>query len=200
MEEIKKVLVLCQRKKGIDEKDRKIEEVIIPKITNVIEKLMGKNYSVTYMTDMTKMENGETDIDCLLNGETECSKKFIEENKGSYDLIILHTCPFRFIEYNIIYNLLKPTGKLVLSSLPGNIITDYDFFKTQPDAIKNIKSSNFQLVAKSEGVIIYIKNTDGKRSRRKSKRSRRKSKRSRRKSKRSRRKSKRSRRKSIYRN
>lgn len=173
--ESNKVLVLCQRKKGNDIYGQSIQNVI-DKINNVVQQLIGNNYNITYMSKLTEEIKGEVDIDCRLDGITDCSKKFIEENTGSFDIIIIQTCPFQIMNYNIIYNLLKPNGIMVLSSFPINITKL--FFKTQPIAIASIESSNFILEDnnKIEEIIIYKK---VKRDGRKSKRNRRKSKRSR---------------------
>jgi hypothetical protein len=115
----KQVLVLCQRKTGNDWLG-KVEDKIIPSIKNVVENLIGSDYDITYMTyikDTTDLrEIGECDINCKLDGITECSKNFISENKKSFDLIILQTCPFIVMDYGIIYNLLKFVKKISKSS------------------------------------------------------------------------------------
>jgi len=137
---------------------KKVEEIIIPYIENVVKKLIGSDYNITYMTKMTQL--GEIDINCELDGITECSKKFISENKNSFDLIILQTCPFILMKYSIIYDLLKPSGILGITSYPRDI-----------NISENISGVNDNIISTKlfihenilEGIVIYKKSSDGRR-------------------------------------
>jgi spermidine synthase len=46
-------------------------------------------------------------------------EKFIEEHKNTYDVIILNTCPLPWLDYNLIHQVLKLDGVLVVK-LFGN--------------------------------------------------------------------------------
>ena len=104
-------------------------------------------------------ELGEIDINCELDGITECSKKFISENKNSFDLIILQSCPFILMKYSIIYDLLKPSGILGITSYPKNILKSWDSIQSVNEHI----TSKFILDNILEGIVIYKKNSDGRR-------------------------------------
>jgi len=121
----KKVLVLCQRKTGLSNGLIKynVEEIVIPKINELVQGLIGDVHTITYMTDMRGYE-GTVDINCKLDGVSECSKSFISENANSFDLILLQTCPYSMMEYNILHTLLKPTGIIGITALPNEIKGD----------------------------------------------------------------------------
>lgn len=60
-----------------------------------------------------KFKNVKNDI-----GEpiTMTVKDFINKNKKSYDLILLNTCPFRLMKFQMIYDLLKDDGLMVFTA------------------------------------------------------------------------------------
>jgi hypothetical protein len=121
--EPKKILVLCQRKTGKTnpgkEDEYLVEERIIPEIARIINSLMGTDNITIYMTTLGD-GNGTADINCYLDGITQCSIDYIEEHNNSFDLILLQTCPFKLIKYDIIYRLLKPNALLGLILFPNN--------------------------------------------------------------------------------
>lgn len=51
----KKVLVLCQRKRGNlysgNGKYIKVEEVVVPKINNLVNSLLGPDYTIEYLSN-----------------------------------------------------------------------------------------------------------------------------------------------------
>ena len=130
----KKVLVLCQRKKGIIHyNDKKVEDEVVPEINSIIEKLIKtKKYTIEYLSSGN--HEGELDIEGLLeynekltlkneNDDEITAEDFIEKNKKSYNLIILNTCPFKFMNYTIINELLSDDGLLVYSIFPLDLVT-----------------------------------------------------------------------------
>jgi hypothetical protein len=169
----KKVLVLCQRKKGIIHyNDKKVEEEVVPEINSIVEKLIKtKKYTIEYLSSGD--DEGELDIKGLLeyneiltlkneNDDEITTEEFIKNNKKSYNLIILNTCPFKYMNYIIINELLSDDGLLVYSIFPLDLVT----IKKNHPLIKSIvynKSANklFILDKISDGVFIYKKKVSG---------------------------------------
>jgi hypothetical protein len=116
----KKVLVLCQRKTGLTSTGSLVEKTITPEINKHIYKLMGTNTTIIYLTKITTENPGTADYDCLLQRDSPCTTNFIAEHGNSFDLIILQTCPFIYIHYDVIHSLLKPDGYLGLMVVPNN--------------------------------------------------------------------------------
>jgi len=151
MSPMKKVLVLCQRKAGPfyagKEVPQKIEEEIAPKINDLVQFLVGPDTSIEYLSSLTgEHAKGKVDIKgelsltsstpLILNHgkvEEEISvKEFINRYKGTYALIILNTCPFMFMDFTIIDELLVPTGLIVFSAYPKAIPSTFKVTKTEP--------------------------------------------------------------------
>jgi len=148
---MKKVLVLCQRKAGPfyagKEVPQKIEEEIAPKINDLVQFLVGSETTIEYLSSLTgEHAKGKVDIKgelsltsstpLILNHgklEEEISvKEFINRYKGTYALIILNTCPFMFMDFTIIDELLVPTGLIVFSAYPKAIPSTFKVTKTEP--------------------------------------------------------------------
>lgn len=156
----KNILVLCQRKTGRSAtNDYDVEEVVVPKITELIQTLLGFDTSIVYMTKLEKKNPGTVDIDCYLGDESECSKKFIEKHNNFFDLIILQTCPFIFFNFDIVINLLKPKGMLALTSFPAPF--DKKNFLSFPydGIITKLTSKNLIEHEQAIDGILFIKNT-----------------------------------------
>jgi hypothetical protein len=125
----KKVLVLCQRKKSNN--DKKVEDEVVPKINSIVEILIKtQNYTIEYLSSGD--HEGELDIEGWLeynkkltlkneNDDEITTEEFIKNNKKSYNLIILNTCPFKYMNYTIINELLSDDGLLVYSIFPLNL-------------------------------------------------------------------------------
>ena len=154
--ETKKVLVLCQRKTGKTNITKlEVEVEVVPKITVLIQKLLGTDTTTIYMTRMNKDTPGTVDIDCNLDGITECSKEFIKEHRNSFDLIILQTCPIIFLNLNIITNLVKPGGMLGITSFPNKYIKNFFHDKI----ICELSSKNLIQDSRStDDVLLFTKN------------------------------------------
>jgi hypothetical protein len=176
--EPKKVLVLCQRKTGLSESvtPYKVEDEIIPKINLLISILLGNDdISIIYMSSIDPSK-GTVDINCLLNGETECSRTFISENKNSFDLIILQTCPFFLMKYSILHSLLKPNGMLGVTSLPKKIMGEDQIFQSIKCALTHIPIELFEIEGNddffiTQNITLYRKiERDGGMNKKKSKR------------------------------
>ena len=151
MSPIKKVLVLCQRKAGPfyagKEVPQKIEEEIAPKINDLVQFLVGPDATIEYLSSLTgEHAKGNVDIKgelsltsstpLILNyGKVEEKirvEDFINRYRGTYALIILNTCPFMFMDFTIIDELLGPTGLIVFSAYPKAIPSTFKVAKTEP--------------------------------------------------------------------
>ena len=159
----KKVLVLCQRKTGKrypfspDDKET-VEETVTPIINGYIDTLMGTNTTIIYLTKITTENPGTADYDCLLQRDSPCTTNFIAEHGNSFDLIILQTCPFIYIHYDVIHSLLKPDGYLGLMVVPNNWNKE-PMNTTKQLIFDRIQSKNFVLHSKSPEIILFKKGT-----------------------------------------
>ena len=124
----KKVLVLCQRKPG-NENSKNYKKLIEieTKINNLVTNLIGPDSKIEYLTPGIGNEKFEANYKFILTKNISYinnfnkTKQFIKNNNYSYDLIILNTCPFYYINYEIIYELLKPNGIMIYTSYPLDI-------------------------------------------------------------------------------
>jgi hypothetical protein len=158
--EPRRVLVLCQRRTGMSGKDDsryRVEDIIIPKINKVIRDILGEDTVITYMSDIYEHQ-GTVDINCLLDGRTDCSKQFISENINSFDLIIFQTCPCAWMDYNIIHSLLKTNGILGITAFPSEIIDVLSQEMLNKTVIEHIPVSLFvRQESSNTDILTYIK-------------------------------------------
>jgi hypothetical protein len=134
----KRVLVLCQRKVSKLTKDReKVESVV-----SLIDEYIALNtpvgthedirVKVEYLTYHSfEPQHAYADHIFLLSRtqqyghESNLTEKevdlenFIKEHNNTYDVIILNTCPLPWLDYNLIHQVLKSDGVLVVK-LFGN--------------------------------------------------------------------------------
>jgi hypothetical protein len=169
----KKVLVLCQRKKGIIHyNDKKVEDEVVPKINSIVEKLIKtKKYTIEYLSSGN--HEGELDIEGLLeynekltlkneNDYKITTKDFIKNNEKSYNLIILNTCPFKSMNYTIINELLSDDGLLVYSIFPLDFVTIENDHPLIKSIVDNESANKLFILDKiSDGVFIYKKKVSG---------------------------------------
>ena len=96
--------------------------------------MMSSESHVThYLSDLsglshlqTKNFTNEVDFDLILDHDinNEKGKKFIESHQQYYDLLVLNTCPFRYILYDILFGLLKEEGFMVFSAIKDSVLKD----------------------------------------------------------------------------
>jgi hypothetical protein len=127
----KEVLVLCQRKSGKSSSaayEGDVKDIVVPKINKLVQEHLGSDVNIEYLTKITTID-GETDYNFNLDSYPNNSKakEFIANHREFYSLIILNTCPFKYIDFKIIYNLLEPEGIMIFTVFPDivdkNIIT-----------------------------------------------------------------------------
>jgi alkylated DNA repair dioxygenase AlkB len=113
----KSVLVLCQRKEGFTN-EINIQDQLIPKLEQIIknfliEKTDDDNADIKYMTELDSNPNNKADYNIKLLDFNSEAIKFCDQHSEFYDLIVLQTCPFQYMDYNLIKNILKKGGYVI---------------------------------------------------------------------------------------
>jgi len=153
-----KVLVLCQRK--LDENG---EELVNKDIDNLLNALnIGADRDIKYVSPMDEAHAGKVDF------EGEFGKNDFTKNnftKGDYSVIILNTCPFRFMKYGIISEYLKPNnGRIVLSKFDKRTPTNFveqqaegnGFYKRRlSDAKAPLSDAGFELEKTYKDALVF---------------------------------------------
>jgi hypothetical protein len=119
----KEVLVLCQRKSGKIESrlysSNDVEELIVPRINEIVQEQLESDTNIKYLTDMKGTIDGSADYKFSLDSYNPEAREFISTHIGFYSLIILNTCPFIYMDFKIIYDLLKPGGIMSFNTFPN---------------------------------------------------------------------------------
>jgi len=130
-----KVLVICQRKKGNCSfgKNMLVENTTVPIIKKYISQyLKTEDYSVDYLSKLDKDEpNDGVDFNIKI-GDNDEFNDFLDIRRKYYSMIILNTCPYRFIQYGYIKDLLEDNGVVILSKVNCGDKYDSDLFKIPP--------------------------------------------------------------------
>jgi len=103
--QMKKVLVLCQRREG--EGTEGVHEYIV----RLSKRLLGEEVEIAYISP----NNGYTDMPFLFG-----HNKQTDQLERNYDLIITNTCPARDMNYKRIHLHLKEGGYLVVAAYDKN--------------------------------------------------------------------------------
>lgn len=140
----KRVLILCQRKQGMDKLNRNnVKDSVIPKINEYVEKFLGDNTIIEYLTD--DKSDPTVDYQITLESNNSEADEFISNHRGMYSLIILNTCPFSFMDFGIIHSLLEPEGFMVFKIFP-NDDTGKDYLFTINDEKREILHHYFRIM------------------------------------------------------
>lgn len=146
----KEVLVLCQRKSGKSSSaayEGDVKDIVVPKINKLVQEHLGSDVNIEYLTKISAID-GETDYNFNLDTypDNNQAKEFIANHRGFYSLIILNTCPFKYIDFKLIHNLLEPNGIMIFTIFPNivdkNIITE-DIFNIK-DLFENIGTNIYR--------------------------------------------------------
>jgi hypothetical protein len=115
----KQVLVLCQRKTGslYGYGKTAVEDLIVPQINDLVRRNLGDDVNIEYLTNIGS-NDGSSDYNFILDKFNPHAKDFISNHQGYYSLIILNTCPYFLMDYQLIYNLLEPQGIMVFTIFP----------------------------------------------------------------------------------
>jgi hypothetical protein len=140
--DVKKVLIMCQRK--LSSIDRGVVRRTVTHIKNYINKLPhGVHNKIEYLTSLerhheipqsrmnTRNLNNKrmavetenyADHRILLDNydENTDATAFVNGHKKAYDFIILNTCPFRHVSYEKINELLKDDGLLIIKAFSSS--------------------------------------------------------------------------------
>lgn len=178
-----RVLILCQRKSSTLLKDKDNVDKTVEYIKTYMGDNLGEVVDIEYLTthdhhpDHSVDEtNYDADYKFSLNNNREAIN-FVAEHKGVYDGIILNTCPFNYLNYTMIYALLKSDGFLLLKTFDEDDETGelgLEEVAILPSTLKTLKKYFIHFARHNFGSHFYIKRVQaGKKSmRRKVKRSR----------------------------
>ena len=119
-----RVLVLCQRTHGPAE-GFNVEETIIPTLEDIIknhlQKMTGSDKTIIeYMSsfDSSEPRNKATFNIKFKDSENNPEvKEFVDTHLNFYDLIVLQTCPFKFIDLTLINSILKQNGHVICTTI-----------------------------------------------------------------------------------
>ena len=119
----KRVLVMCQRK--VSNLTQHVNSVAktVSDINTYIKTHFGGDATIEYLT-YHHQEPQENYADHIFELSESNDKKeqiinFLEDHKEHYDIIILNTCPIRWLDFGMIYKILSKDGILVVK-LFGN--------------------------------------------------------------------------------
>ena len=123
------VLVLCQRKRGLDEGKyvtTHVEDTIVPAIVDYVEKTVGDEFRIRFLTECNESTedkecadyNGRLDAKNIRTVQSKMSKDNIE----SFDYVILHSCPFSIMDFESIWQVMTLDGIMIM--LKYNVSTE----------------------------------------------------------------------------
>ena len=155
-----KVLVLCQRK--LDENGEELVNKDIDKLLDALN--IGADRDIKYASPMDENHVGKVDFEGEFGKNDFTKNNFI---KGDYSVIILNTCPFRFMKYGIISEYVKPNGRIVLSKFdkrtPTNFVEQADgngFYQrrlgdAKGDAKDKLSDAGFELEKTYKDALVF---------------------------------------------
>ena len=144
----KQVLVLCQRREGFTRKIS-IKDRLIPTLEKTIktflkEKMSNDTADIKYMVDLDPdKKEDKADFNMELSNRDQKSREFREQHSEFYDLVVLQTCPFDFMDMKLVRDILKDDGYLMCTT----VLVDGQQGKMvellQPQLVKKITDSGF---------------------------------------------------------
>uniref|UniRef100_A0A6C0H3M6 Uncharacterized protein n=1 Tax=viral metagenome TaxID=1070528 RepID=A0A6C0H3M6_9ZZZZ len=118
----KQVLVLCQRSEGFNEKIS-IKDRLIPTLEKIIntflkEKIGNDIADIKYMVDLdpTKKQD-KADFNMVLANHSKKGRAFRDQHLDFYDLVVLQTCPFLYMDMKMVNDILKDYGYLICTTV-----------------------------------------------------------------------------------
>ncbi len=162
----KRVLILCQRKSSTLPQDKDEVDKTIDSINTYMGENFGEDVDIEYLTshaDHPDFSVNETnyyaDYKFSLNNNREAIN-FVAKHKGVYDGIILNTCPFNYLNYAMIYAILKSDGFLLLKTFDENDETGelgLEEITILPSTLKTLKKYFIHSAPHDYGSHFYIK-------------------------------------------
>ena len=108
------VLVMCQRRLGAE--SQPLHQLVIPNLEGYIQSIYP-DPDIKYLTDITNGPyKGSADYDIELKIKHENAREFAKSHFKYFDLIILNTCGFKYMEYGIISYILKNAGRIIFTA------------------------------------------------------------------------------------
>jgi hypothetical protein len=143
-----KVLVLCQRKKGRcnDSSSRLVEHNTVPTIKKYLNDFLhSEDYTIDYLSDLDSDEPPDGVDFNIKIGDNEEFIGFLRHHTKYYSVIILNTCPFAFMQFGYIRDLLVDSGVVILSKVNCSDRYSTDLFDIPPtdNAIMNSNITSF---------------------------------------------------------
>ena len=138
-----KILVLCQRKKGrCGVSNATVEHTIIPNIEQYLSNyLHTTDYKIEYLSHLdTPTPDDEVDFNMEM-GDNDEFNTFLASKSQYYSIIVLNTCPYRFINFDYISQMLCNNGIMILSKVNCTDKYNADLFHIPPTD-KAISPSN----------------------------------------------------------
>ncbi len=128
-----KILVLCQRKKGRCLSNTTVERSVIPNIEKYLSNyLHTTDYKIDYLSQLDDPKpDDEVDFNMEIGDNAEFNT-FLASKSQYYSIIVLNTCPYRFINYDYISQLLCNNGVVILSKVNCSSKYDIDLFNIPP--------------------------------------------------------------------
>lgn len=119
-----RVLILCQRKSSkLDQRDSENVNTTVDYINTYMGANFGEDVDIEYLTTHedhsdSRMDNSNyvADYKIKLSATNPDAIKFVAEHTGAYDGIILNTCMFNYMNYEMISKLLKVGGFILLKT------------------------------------------------------------------------------------
>jgi hypothetical protein len=158
---MERVLVLCQRKSSPSDgpRGRVYVQDTVAHIDRYVDQLFPA--TIEYLTDGTGDDYG-ADYKFKLSYRLELSdnpdaKKFVKDHKDQYSLVILNSCPFIFTKFELIHQVLKDDGVMVVKSFdPDDATGEY----SPADKLKTLETlANIDRVKQLEK--FFVEDTSG---------------------------------------
>ena len=110
----KRVLIMCQRKVSNLPYDKSVAKAVLD-IDTYIKTHFGEDAKIEYLTYNDK-ESHEAYADHMfeLSQHNVYGLNFMTHHNESYDIIILNTCPIKYLDFDMIYKILREDGILIV--------------------------------------------------------------------------------------
>jgi hypothetical protein len=165
-----RVLILCQRKSSTLPHDKDEVDKTVESINTYMGDNLGEVVDIEYLTTHAHHQdhsvdetNYDADYKFSLNNNREAIN-FVAKHKGVYDGIILNTCPLNYLNYAMIYALLKSDGFLLLKTFDENDETGelgLEEITILPSTLKTLKKYFIHSTPHNYGSHFYIKRAQG---------------------------------------
>ena len=153
-----KILVMCQRKAGrCYESTQTVEDTIVPIIEQYLSNyLHTRDYKIDYLS---QLEDAEPDDKVDFNIEVDNNPQFtdfLKEKAKYYSIIVLNKCPYRFINFDYVSQLLCNNGVVILSKVNCKDAYNTNLFTIPPTHAAIAPSNILDFFTFKDGFYIKI--------------------------------------------